>query len=329
MIFNPKVKELPEVYRILPKIIDFVVPGFEKSCTQSKTLSIEYDDSIRWFYDFCENVQNAIGNKYFPLVRLCDGEYQFILGKNRASLFYPFWYRWLMNSRYLVKEIFRRKFLPHTENLYTSGNYSTLERKRIIKKYLTQLQFISEKGILAIHFIYGDKPFAEAAWPMLKKVFDNNKIVLSASNYVPFYFVYALLSGAESNRIFKDRRILVVNSSVGEKRAAIIDGILKRGATSVQWLEISSNRSIYDKINVTPFISRIDVVLVGAGIGKPNIFQQLEPLKTLCVDIGYYFEVLANEEAKFWRPLCCPDDELDYKKVKFISEEEKVKYKFY
>jgi hypothetical protein len=36
--------ELPKPHRILPKMIDLNVPGFEWSCAGAQTLSIAYDD---------------------------------------------------------------------------------------------------------------------------------------------------------------------------------------------------------------------------------------------------------------------------------------------
>ena len=321
--FYKNTTELPASYRILPKIIEFKVPGFEKTCAGSQTLSITYDSCKTWFRDFYDRIEGAIGRSFLPVVRLCDGEYIFITGRSRGSLRHWFWYRWFLNMRDIQRRLSKKDYIAGGGRLYASGHYSSAERAAILPEYLKQLRWIADRGILAIQFAWSIKPFDESAWPDLKKAFDAHPIRLTATNYYPFYFVYALVAGPEAKRVFQNRRILVVNSTAGEKREAITKGLRKRGAASIDWLSISTDRSFYDRIDVSPYVGRMDLALVGAGIGKPNIFRQLEPLQVPCLDIGYYFEVLANEEAKFWRPMCCLDAELDIDKVGFLDGNQK------
>ena len=79
---------------------------------------------------------------------------------------------------------------------------------------------------------------------------------------------------------------------------------------SVDWVTISTDRSMFDKIHIEKYINLIDVVLIGAGVGKLNILRQLELLKVPCIDIGFYIEILADISKKYERTMCCTDIEL-------------------
>ena len=66
--------------------------------------------------------------------------------------------------------------------------------------------------------------------------------------------------------------------------------------------------SLYDKISIDKFIGKVDFVIIGAGIGKPNIMVQLEKLNVPCIDAGFIFEVWANTN-KWNRSFCISDDD--------------------
>ena len=64
-------------------------------------------------------------------------------------------------------------------------------------------------------------------------------------------------------------------------------------------------------------LEKADIAFIGAGVGKFNIFHQLEDLKIPCIDIGFVFEVWANEENKLLRPYMVNDSEWDNSKINF------------
>ena len=161
-----------------------------------------------------------------------------------------------------------------------------------------------------MHFSWGKNPFTEGLWPSIKKIFDQNSILLTHKNYYPFYFIYAFLTSSDSNSLFDNKKILVINSAVGRKKENILASLYKRGSLSVDWISISTDRSMFDKIYIEKYINLIDVVLIGAGVGKLNIMKQLELLKVPCIDIGFYIEILADSSKKFERTMCCTDLEL-------------------
>jgi len=89
----------------------------------------------------------------------------------------------------------------------------------------------------------------------------------------------------------------------------------------VHWCSISSSRSLFDRIDISGYIGRVDIAVVGAGVGKPNILVQLEPLQVPCIDAGFVFEVWANPENKWKRAWCVPDEKFDVNKVKFFPKQ--------
>lgn len=306
---------------ILPKIIPLIIPGFEKHAAISTvyTLSINTLDSLIWFKKFVDLLESKIGKEYLPVMRLSDGEYQFILGLQP-----PVYYGKLMNYLksylgFLNNKLNRNKtFAANTLPGVSSGSYSKKEVLAIKTKYTSWMKKISENGILALHLTYAPKPFQEQYHYSLKKWLDENNIVLSPQNYFPFYFVYAALRGDDRHRILKNRNILIIHSATGKKRDKIISSLKKEGVRNIEWLAISPSKSLFDKIDIDHLVGKVDLALIGAGVGKPNILVQLEKLDVPCIDAGFVFEVWTDENNKWLRPIMVRDDEWDEEKVRFI-----------
>ena len=70
---------------------------------------------------------------------------------------------------------------------------------------------------------------------------------------------------------------------------------------------------MFDSIDVEKFKDEVDIVFVGAGIGKPNILVQLKVLNVPCIDLGYIFEVWADSSKKFDRAGCASDKDWELK----------------
>lgn len=109
--------------------------------------------------------------------------------------------------------------------------------------------------------------------------------------------------------LLKNRRVLVVNGAQGEHRQKIVEGLKREGVSKVLWCPISLRRSLYDSVDMEPFIDNVDLALVGAGIGKANIMLQMETLNVPCIDAGYVFQVWTDPKNKWKRVVCAPDDD--------------------
>ncbi len=315
-ILEPEL-ELPKKYReplrkIFPVDIDFDIPGYENlyKSNKNKSLALEMRDCKEWYNEFVDKCISACGREFLPIYRMSDGEFLFILGEQPLDI------RWSFKQKLKIKlGLIKEKILlggglgPFTQGHYHSGKYSAKEWKIARVNLPDQIRKISENGILALHLNYDKTPFAERYFPALGRWLHEHNVRINHNNYFPFYFVYAMLTGPRRGDLLKDRRILVVNGAEANKRQQIIDGLKREGVAEVLWYPISLQRSLYDSIDMTPFIGKVDLALVGAGIGKSNILVQMKLLKVPCIDAGFVFEIWANPENKWNRAVCACDDD--------------------
>jgi len=242
-------------------------------------LNFEMIDAQYWYNEFRDRVVSSINNKYLPVYRMADGEFWFCTRFLES-----------MNIREKLKLILK------SENKFQTiwkEQYSESEVQAVRMIFMDSLKFVSDNGILAIHFI--DNTYSALSKDMLKW-FDKNQIVLNKDNYTSFYFVYALLTGIDRLNVFEDRNLLIIthfDDMKKEKIASYLDNI---GCKSVQFYNISASKSMLEKIDLQKILAPVDVVLIGAGVGSVNILKQLNSLKTLCIDAGIILEVFANPE---------------------------------
>jgi len=301
--------DLPPTYQILPESIDFIIPDFKRFyITGDKTLALSQRNSESWFHQFVDRLIAACGRHYLPVCRMSDGEFLFVLGDQPPDARLP---RLVWAKRYLTyltRLMQRLNFQAKTPGHYHSGAYTHREQVEAQSRYADLIRQLSQQGILALHLSYGREPFQERFFPALGRWLKLHQITLTEQNYIPFYFVYAALTGPRRKELLQGRRVLVVNGATGEKRQQIEAGLTREGVAELHWLPISLTRSLYDRVDVTPFISQVDLAMVGAGIGKPNILAQMVPLQVPCIDAGFVFEVWAKPENCWKRPVCAPDD---------------------
>lgn len=311
---------LPPSYRILPHSIAFRIPGFAKQARpEDRVLAPEAYDCEQWFSAFADRVANAVGREFLPVCRMSDGEFFFLFGQQPPSLRLPATARIYRSIRQTLGRLRRLVggFHASTASGVSSGDFTPAEwreyRAILSEDYFTLLA----KGILAVHLSYGKTPFQEHYFPAIDRWLQASGYRLTQSNYVPFYFVYALLRGPRMRDVVEGRRLLLVHSAVGPKRETITQSLSALGARSVSWLTISRNRSFSDTLDLAGITTPPDVCLVGAGIGKPRILMQLEPLKIPCIDAGYAFEVWADPDRQWDRPYMTADEEFDGNKIRF------------
>lgn len=303
--------KLPVKYHILPESIDFVIPGFRRFYTPGdKTLALSQRDSRRWYSEFVERLIAAYGCQFLPVCRMSDGEFLFVSGEQPPDVRLPWLHRIRQKAGQVIKRLrYRGEFRAFTSGHYHSGRYSVAEWREARVKYAQLVRQINQKGILALHLSYGQTLFQEHYFPALRRWLADNHIFLTETSYVPFYFVYAAFTGPRRSELLRNRRVLVVNGARGSKRRQIELGLQREGVAEILWCQISQQRSLYDRLNLAPFLGKVDLAVIGAGIGKPNILCQMESLQVPCLDVGYVFEVWADPENRWKRPFCAPDDQ--------------------
>ena len=154
-------------------------------------------------------------------------------------------------------------------------------------------------------------PFSERFFKLFIDLVLNNNIKITSLNNVPYIFVYALFAGKSRFEILKEKKILIINSfNINEKK--IITKKLKSfGAEKVLYSNISSNRSAYDVLDINIDIE-IDLILIGAGVGKVFHFEYLSKFNVPCIDIGYIFQTWLDPICSADRAFCSPDDTYNF-----------------
>ena len=307
---------------ILPYLIPLKIPGFLKENINEVTnvLSLKKYNKNNWFLKFTKDIESKIGKEYFPVMRMSDGEYAFLLGEkfpyfSFSNNIFSYLKKCIavFKSKYIDKKNFNAATLPNV----SSGEYRIDEINKQKKNIINKIREISLKGVLALHLTFPKKPFQEHYHYPLSLWLNKNDIKLTNKNYYPFYFVYALLRGPLKNRILENKNVLIIHGAIGKKRDKIIQSLYKENVSSVIWHQISSNRSMFDKIELKEKYFQADIAFIGAGVGKFNIFSQLKKLNIPCIDIGFVFEAWANEKNKLLRPYMVNDVELENSEIKF------------
>ncbi len=259
------------------------------------------DDLLDEFY--LKLLDQICKKEHFPIIRLADGEFQFLLGKNEFNLRKPIF----LLLKNILGELYRKlvgvKFEAKSRT-YTSGIYSFSDRENVKEQYAECLRHISNNGILALYTIIKPKFYTEQYLPKLFSFFDSEDIHVNKDNYIPFYFIYIILSNAKYSFLYKDKNIHLITSFDSKRRISIESTMKSLGVKSVSWTQISRDRSLFDKIDVNKIRNDIDIIFVGAGIGKVNIFNQLKNTQALIIDAGYIFETWENPDLKKERDYC-------------------------
>ena len=259
------------------------------------------DDLLDAFY---KKIDNLIGRKeHFPIIRIADGEFQFLLGKNEFNLRKPLYLLVKNLAGELYRKLFRVKFEARSRT-YTSGVYSQSDRHNVKNQYSECLKHISEKGILALYTIIKPGFYTEQYLPHLFSFFDKYNINLNENNYIPFYYIYIILTNNKYSKIYKDKNVHLITSFDDERKTKIERTLKSLGVKSITWTNISRDRSLFDTVNANDIDQNVDIIFVGAGIGKVNIFNQLKSVKTLIIDVGYIFETWQEPELKKERDYC-------------------------
>lgn len=299
-------RRLPPDARILPYAVPLAIPSFGDEGKGSNILAPDALACDRWYNDFVDRLVDALGRRFLPVTRMSDGEFHFCFGDRPPLSTEPLARRLAETALQQLHGLGREGFTARTVGRYSSGSYSADEWKNARDVYARNLVGLARDGLLALHLSYGDRTFQERYFPALGRWLFELGVELTLENYAPFYFVYAALTGPRRSELLKGRRILVVNGATGAKQQAIVRGLEREGASEVRWLGISADRSLFDRVDPTEHVGRVDLAVVGAGIGKPNVLPQLAPLGVPCVDAGFVFEVWADPAAARERPFCKP-----------------------
>ena len=294
----------------LSRVIDLQLPGFHDHVRTGDVGQRSFREmpSETWYRNFIRQVTAAMGKHHFPVYRMADGEFIFAVG----------WIPEVESGRYgastrLWKSA--KKFIQSLGKNGDCGNPTVWgetypDRQNLLPHFVRCVRSVSEQGLLALHFTRSPGHFSEEYFGPMCDWFEKNEIALTVDNYTSFYFVYALLCGPECSELLKERSLLLVTSADESKQERISRYLLRKGARRIQFLGISPDRSLLDRIDLGIVEDPVDLALVAGGIGSVNILDQLKPLKTACLDIGICMEIFADP-GKRGRTFTVPDGPVD------------------
>ncbi len=276
------------------------LPGFfSMNQYPFEQLFYENKTAVELYNQFKGNIIKAIAEKkYLPVMRMCDGEFIFCVGRKRGRFIKG--YKLL---RHYAGKILKKNMTSWGET-YSKGEY-----KRLRKDFPELLKRISHSGYIANFYQYSHTHFAEEYIEPMIEWYRQHGIDMNSGNFTAFIFVYVLLNGPDSLQLFKEKNILILSSFDDKKSAAVEKELKRRGANQVYFQSISATQSMLDVLDLSPYKGKVDLALIAGGIGSANILLQCEVLNTVCIDSGFALECIADATRKKERVFCTPDQE--------------------
>ncbi|KXX72547.1 hypothetical protein [Flammeovirga sp. SJP92] len=243
-----------------------------------------------WINDFKNLLLSKINTEYFPIYRMADGEFRFLMGRKLN-----------LHKKPLIKELLaitaEKLYIRNPNKWKTSWGeeYSPDVVSNLRKKLIEDIRYISKKGILACYYNEnGLNAFTEYN-KYLEPFFLKNNIPFNNDNYYPFHFVCSVLIKNNYQDFYRNKNILIATGSDDDSEEKIKSNILQLGAKSVSFIRISKTKSMQEKIDLSEIKINIDICFVAAGIGSASILKQLEPLRTLTIDIGGFINCFIDK----------------------------------
>jgi hypothetical protein len=222
----------------------------KRECTLLLPTGIQ---SQNLFDSFLNHVVQAIDRHvYLPIARFCDGEYSFYSGKETTTCW--------------------------------GERRSSLEREGVEQLHVNALRVIHDNGVLCpnLNLIYLE--FQSAFLEFL------SKHGMPLQNYVPFYFVYALLVNPIFLSKLRQCSVAIITNLKNKNTIAMLKALENMGIRDVTCHEIPASGVAHGDFDYT-IGGRVDVALVGAGIGAPLVLARLQQESCLAIDSGFVFHL--------------------------------------
>lgn len=205
------------------------------------------------FDSFLNHVVNAIDRRsYLPIARFCDGEYSFYSGKETTTCW--------------------------------GERRSSLQKAGVEQLHIDALRRIQEHGVLCpnLNLIY---------LKLQSSVLDFlAKHGMALRNYAPFYFVYALLVNPSFLAKLRNCSVALISNFENKNFAAILRTLESIGIRDVSRCEIPASGVAHGDFDLK-LGRKVDVALVGAGIGAPLVLARLQEESCVAIDSGFVFHL--------------------------------------
>jgi hypothetical protein len=205
------------------------------------------------FDSFLQGVISSIDQRrYLPIARFCDGEYKFYAGKVTTTCWGE------------LKSSLRA---PNVETLHIDA-LRLISQSGLICPNLNQIYLGLQSDFLEFLTRHG----------------------MPLRNYVPFYFVYALLAHPAFLASLRGRRVALISSFTNKNLSnirAFLEGFAIR---EIDIYELPGSGVAHGEFQLK-LTRRPDVALVGAGIGSPLVLARLSDQSCLAIDSGFVFHL--------------------------------------
>ena len=296
---------IPFYYRPTKFLVHLTLLGLKQVACEDPiyTYSGTKDDFNSRFDKFFANVLSCRRHKFFPVLRVSDGEYIILFGRrpyiSPQRPIYSF-LEIVSVFRHYLSDVYH----PRTANIYSSGKFSRHDLKCLKAACLRSLNsMLRQDYYVAFHTDIAGKPFLEQYLRPVDSLL--NSAGPSRERMIPFYFVYALLSPFYLQQLIRGQRLLIVTGMNEEKRRSAKQYLIGYGCISVDFHVISSTLSHREEHDFTYTKNRFDVIFIGAGAGKFPLIESLRPSCAPCIDAGYMLEVFADRSLAGKRPFTC------------------------
>ncbi len=205
------------------------------------------------FDAFVSHVTQALGQgKYLPISRFCDGEYSFYSGKETTTC-------WGERKSALHKEGVEQLHVDALRTVHENGMLCPNLNLAYMGLQSSFLEFLAKRGV-----------------PL--------------QNYVPFYFVYALLVNPVFLSALRKCKVALITSFKNKNSGAILKTLQSMGICDVSCHEIPESGVAHGEFDLT-IGRKIDLALVGAGIGTPLVLARLHEEQCVAIDSGFVFHL--------------------------------------
>lgn len=293
-------------------------PGFDRTSElgMPKIYAFSELDCQEWHRRNTRPLFEVLGqNQHFPVFRMSHGELHLALGRRLRPDATP--RDRLAHTYHKVKQALRLE-APHREGPTVNGTWEVFTQGELDAartRYIPALRNIANAGLLAACF-QTNAGYCEY-FPDFFDWLDAHEIPLTETNYVPFYSVYSMVFGPESEALFQGRSVLIINYLPELKQVALREALQARGVRKVQFISIRPDKALFQDLDLSTIDSDVDLVMVGAGCGAAPMTEQLKPLNAVVIDAGFAIDALAKPEARWRRPFCIPDTEFDPDRILF------------
>lgn len=265
-------------------------PFFALNCPSAREQEFcafhrSFSDGDAYVRHLMEKIQAAVANRSpLPVVRFADGE-----------------------------------FALYSLSLKCNGLYDQAPSLAAIKAalplHIKALRDLGENGLLAplifpenakplsrFPYFWNAKTNATSATRFLNFL-KANRIHLTAENYIPFYCVYACLSGKDFLSFLNAKNVLVVNSDFKMNEMASwfsrFDSIPQLNHAKIPRAHVATNwASMRDQV-LCQIQTRPDLILVGAGAGALPVCVDLAmKFSAPAIDAGHVINMMNNMEQK-------------------------------